>query len=874
MTFCTQCGNRLEDDARFCSECGNKSEPLLPCKNQTKQSSHKNGIAWDHKQKYGYLTKRVAGGIAHTAAIMYDDTVRICGANGQGQCDADNWTNVKSVACSGTATFALKKDGTIQWCGIIPVQALKTKSLGGTYINKWPATIIDICASIGADDHVLGLSSDGRVYAFGGNCAGQCNVGDWRDVVQIAAYHTLSVGVRKDGTVLTCGSNENIREKVSAWRDIECVYTGLFNQNLVGLKTDGTVVTTADYPEVSAWRGIIDIVCSGDIIVGLTANGEEYFAGELPGALKRTTRKGVLAINLALSSATTILQNNQVIIDNIGEDVESIPCKDSIVVSTKGYSHVIDIHEDGTVSAVSLTDSEAPLDQTDGWLLLNPDCTQKSTSQGGENVSPTSDAPKKDVSTNSSKTEVPLVFSSSPLSPEKVEMKNNTHKTGMAWEHEQKYGYLKNRLGGGFCHSVGVMYDGTVRACGGNGFGQCDVHCWSDVIAVACTGGATLGLRKDGTVLYTGRIPFNAEDFSAYGTHPARWTNVKAIAGCLHSADHAVGLLEDGKVVAFGCNEDGQCNVADWSDIIEISVQHALTAGVRKDGTVVVCGKDSAIKNIVAKWTNIEHLYEGIGEQSLIGLKYDGTIVSTENDQTFDMSAWRGIIDISVGISCVAGLSGNGHLFLTGKVPQDMFVEGINGVLCVNANHDAIIAAKNDHTMDMIILKKGVADKTNEKIDALGFQTGMMHKLIIQQSGGVVTPILSEQMNFGQDNTDDWMLMKPVDKPNCGSTPTCGGGVNAPVQKKKGGCYVATCVYGSYDCPQVWTLRRYRDNTLATTWYGRLFIRIYYAVSPVLVNWFGNTNWFKRLWKGILDRMIAKLQSDGVEHTSYEDKNW
>ena len=34
-----------------------------------------------------------------------------------------------------------------------------------------------------------------------------------------------------------------------------------------------------------------------------------------------------------------------------------------------------------------------------------------------------------------------------------------------------------------------------------------------------------------------------------------------------------------------------------------------------------------------------------------------------------------------------------------------------------------------------------------------------------------------------------------------------------------GGCYVATAVYGSYDCPQVWTLRRYRDDTLAETWY-------------------------------------------------------
>ena len=63
-----------------------------------------------------------------------------------------------------------------------------------------------------------------------------------------------------------------------------------------------------------------------------------------------------------------------------------------------------------------------------------------------------------------------------------------------------------------------------------------------------------------------------------------------------------------------------------------------------------------------------------------------------------------------------------------------------------------------------------------------------------------------------------------------------------PTAKK--GCYIATCVYGSYDCPQVWTLRRYRDNTLGSTWYGRTFIRTYYAISPTLVKWFGKTKWF------------------------------
>ena len=89
-----------------------------------------------------------------------------------------------------------------------------------------------------------------------------------------------------------------------------------------------------------------------------------------------------------------------------------------------------------------------------------------------------------------------------------------------------------------------------------------------------------------------------------------------------------------------------------------------------------------------------------------------------------------------------------------------------------------------------------------------------------------------------------------------------------------GGCYVATCVYGSYDCPEVWTLRRYRDNTLGTTWYGRVFIKLYYAISPTLVKWFGKTKWFKKMGKGKLDKMVKKLQDKGVENTPYDDKEW
>lgn len=92
--------------------------------------------------------------------------------------------------------------------------------------------------------------------------------------------------------------------------------------------------------------------------------------------------------------------------------------------------------------------------------------------------------------------------------------------------------------------------------------------------------------------------------------------------------------------------------------------------------------------------------------------------------------------------------------------------------------------------------------------------------------------------------------------------------------QKKQGCYVATAIYGSYDCPEVWTLRRFRDYSLALTWYGRLFITLYYAISPTIVKWFGHTHWFNKMWKGKLDRMVEKLQSEGYENTPYEDRIW
>ena len=73
------------------------------------------------------------------------------------------------------------------------------------------------------------------------------------------------------------------------------------------------------------------------------------------------------------------------------------------------------------------------------------------------------------------------------------------------------------------------------------------------------------------------------------------------------------------------------------------------------------------------------------------------------------------------------------------------------------------------------------------------------------------------------------------------------------------GCYIATCVYGSYDAPEVLTLRRFRDEILKKHRLGRAFIRCYYAISPHLVKCFGKSEWFHRFWRKRLDGMVERL---------------
>ena len=76
----------------------------------------------------------------------------------------------------------------------------------------------------------------------------------------------------------------------------------------------------------------------------------------------------------------------------------------------------------------------------------------------------------------------------------------------------------------------------------------------------------------------------------------------------------------------------------------------------------------------------------------------------------------------------------------------------------------------------------------------------------------------------------------------------------------KDGCYIATMVYGSYDHPQVLILRRFRDNVLDKSFFGRWFIKTYYYYSPKLVDKLKNRKTINMVIRKVLNQFIRIIR--------------
>jgi len=134
--------------------------------------------------------------------------------------------------------------------------------------------------------HTLGVRFDGTVVAVGWNPDGQCGVGDWTDIIQVAGGEHHTAGLKADGTVVSVGGNPDGQRDVGAWRDIVQIDAGRYHT--VGLRSDGTVVATGPPPGSSNYYGQCDVGDWTDIVqaaagfyhtIGLRSDGTVVAAG-------------------------------------------------------------------------------------------------------------------------------------------------------------------------------------------------------------------------------------------------------------------------------------------------------------------------------------------------------------------------------------------------------------------------------------------------------------------------------------------------------------------------------------------------------------------------------------------------------------------
>ena len=176
----------------------------------------------------------IACGSNHTAILLNDGTVRVCGRNLEGQLGVNNTVNRSTVvsvlnvttaiavACGTSHTAILLNNGTVRVCGAndrgqLGQNNVLTRSTVVTVLVISSQAIAIACGSI----HTAILMNDGTVRVCGNNFNGQLGVNNTvnRSTVVSVLNVTTAIAVAcgffhtaillNNGTVRVCGANNN-----------------------------------------------------------------------------------------------------------------------------------------------------------------------------------------------------------------------------------------------------------------------------------------------------------------------------------------------------------------------------------------------------------------------------------------------------------------------------------------------------------------------------------------------------------------------------------------------------------------------------------------------------------------------------------------
>lgn len=162
--------------------------------------------------------------------------------------------------------------------------------------------------------------------------------------------------------------------------------------------------------------------------------------------------------------------------------------------------------------------------------------------------------------------------------------------------------------------------------------------------------------------------------------------------------------------IGIACN--GQCDVFEWDDIVEVSAGSYHTLGLKKDGTVIATNfiSNYEYEGVTLKrhdsgqcettgWENIKHICAS--ERFSLGVKENGAVVGAGypiEDGAIDISSWRNIVYVAAGPSHVVGLKSNGTVVAAGEDNKNgrLNVAGWRDIVSVCANSWWTIGLKSD----------------------------------------------------------------------------------------------------------------------------------------------------------------------------------
>ncbi len=550
-----------------------------------------NGAALTPVQAQGFSgAQRIAAGFAHTVALRNDGTVWTWGSNDHGQLGRST-----TDTCRGSP------------CGLQPAQV---PGLAG---------VTEIAA---AWFHTLALKSDGTVWAWGANYAGQLGDGTLTDrsspvqvaglsgISQIAAGMSHAIALKSDGTVSTWGDNS------------------------AGQLGDGSTTNRSTPVQVPGLTGVGGIAAGWRNSAAGTADGSGWVWGD--------NSVGNLGDGTTINRTSPVRLQGWTGIQNIGFGLVTSVLKSDGTVWSWGFNGYGQLGNGGVTSssiAVAVPALSGATKIAAGWSH--------------------SVALKSDGSVWESGTRImTLLFGSGDWgSSTPYQVAGLTGVTAIA---------------AGDSHNL-ALAGGSVWAWGWNGYGQLgdrlktdgrapvQVSGLSGVTAIAAGWYQSLALKSDGSVWgwgnnSSGQLGAAASQSCAFGmpvsdsciTLPIQVAGISAAVALATGRDHSVALKSDGTVWAWGGNDSGQLGVGTrvsssapqqvngLTGVTAIAAAWGHNLALKSDGTVWAWGANYAGQ--IGNGTNLDALapvqVQGLtgavaiaaGDSHGLAVKSDGTV--------------------------------------------------------------------------------------------------------------------------------------------------------------------------------------------------------------------------------------------------------